>query len=334
MGELIEFGSRRKPSEAETPAGPEMLDMWDSWLLDLEQRDLSTETIRLYRITLRDCSAWLAANGHPTQLDALQRDPDHIKAFLVAWRKRSSAGRADQHRRNLSVFFNWLVREEEIPAPSPMDRVSKIRSAKVARPLYTDEEVKALLAACQGNDFEARRDTAIIRIFIDNGMRVGGMASLRYHRDDPKLTDVFLKLHYLRIRLKGGDEFLAPIGKKSAAAIDRYIRVRNRLRHADSPYLWLPSRRRATANGDVRLTASGIYQMIERRAVQAGVRNAHPHRFRRTSTHLLLAAGADLTEAMRIGGWKTLAMPRLYAEELEDERAREAHARVSPGDRF
>ncbi len=37
---------------------------------------------------------------------------------------------------------------------------------------------------------------------------------------------------------------------------------------------------------------------------------------------------------MRIAGWKTRAMIEQYAGELAAERAREAHARLSPGDRF
>lgn len=37
---------------------------------------------------------------------------------------------------------------------------------------------------------------------------------------------------------------------------------------------------------------------------------------------------------MRITGWKTRAMIDIYAGDLAAERARAAHARLSPGDRI
>jgi integrase/recombinase XerD len=37
----------------------------------------------------------------------------------------------------------------------------------------------ALLKTCQGATFADRRDTAILRIFIDTRMRVSGLANLR-----------------------------------------------------------------------------------------------------------------------------------------------------------
>ncbi|MEU4720711.1 hypothetical protein AB0G06_13855 [Nonomuraea dietziae] len=96
-------------------------------------------------------------------------------------------------------------------------------TTKVKPPL---SELAALLEVCKGSDFISRRDTAIIRVLIDNGMRVSGPAGLRYVPDDPERNDVWLSKHMLRIVLKGGNEHLAPIGKRAAAALDRYLRSR------------------------------------------------------------------------------------------------------------
>ena len=49
----------------------------------------------------------------------------------------------------------------------------------------TVEDVQKLLAACEGNDLEARRDTAIVRLFADSGLRLAELTGLR-------LTDVDL----------------------------------------------------------------------------------------------------------------------------------------------
>jgi site-specific recombinase XerD len=323
MGDVIHLRSTSPQGD-----GMDMLDLLASWRLALDQGDKSPHTIRSYTDTVKGAAAWLAAAGLPTDVE--QVEPEHLGAFLAARKDATSAGNAAKEYRNLSVFFRWCVTEGERSAPSPMDRVGKIKVSKQAHAIFTDEELVKLLKVCSGSDFESRRDLAIIRVLIDNGVRVSGLAGIRYTPGDEDTHDVFLSRHALRVRLTGGRMFLAPIGKKAAAAVDRYIRMRARHPHHDSPYLWLPVDSRSTRTGDHRLTATGIGQMIERRGEQAGV-VAHPHKFRRT---MASTWEGDSLQLMRIGGWESPEMVRLYGEARENERAREAHARLSPGDRF
>ena len=102
-----------------------------------------------------------------------------------------------------------------------------------------------------------------MRILIDTGMRVSGLANLRYDPEEDAQNDVFLTQRRLRIRLKGGDETWVPIGKKAAVAVDRYICVRARHVHASSPWLWLGS----TGRGVGHMTDSGIRTMVKRRGL-------------------------------------------------------------------
>ncbi len=39
-------------------------------------------------------------------------------------------------------------------------------------PVVSDADLRALLAACKGTGFSERRDTAIIRLFLDTGTRL------------------------------------------------------------------------------------------------------------------------------------------------------------------
>ena len=60
--------------------------------------------------------------------------------------------------------------------------------------------------ACSGKDFRDRRDTAIIRLFLDTGMRLEGMGRLRYSADDADLSDVDPRSRVVRIIATGRRE--------------------------------------------------------------------------------------------------------------------------------
>jgi site-specific recombinase XerC len=143
--------------------------------------------------------------------------------------------------------------------------------------VLSDDNVRRLLADCSGEDLRDRRDLAIIRLFLDTGMRLEGMADLRYRVGDPEASDVDLRSRVVRSTAKGRRELVLPIGTKSARDIDRYSRVRAGHPHAADPWLWLGT------NG--RLTASGVYQRIKDRGAAVGLPDLHPHQLRHTFPH-------------------------------------------------
>jgi site-specific recombinase XerD len=306
--------------------------MIPSWELSLHAANKSPGTIRSYLDSVRAFAHYLAGHGMPVDVEGVAAD--HVRAFLADTTEATSPGNGHKHFRNLRVFFNWLTAEGERAAASPMvDLAPPKVSGAQTRPL-TDEDLKALLKVCSGSTWVDRRDQAILRTLIDNGMRLSGLAGLRYHPDDEEANDVLLSRRQLRVRLRGGDIHLAPIGRRTAAALDRYIRARARQPHADSPWLWLPAKGIVAAGGDRRLTASGIQQMLDRRGREAGIPNVYPHRFRHTMADDYLEAGGDPLNLMRITGWKSMEIVRRYTEARADQRARDEHARLSPGDRL
>jgi site-specific recombinase XerD len=306
--------------------------MLDSWVLALESENKSAFTIRSYGDSVRALTRW--ADGAGVVADT-SIDTATLRAFLAAELTRTfgkdgrtvSPASVAVHYRNLRVFFGWLAEEEPGMVPvSPMARVRPPEVPSKSKPPFSEDELRALLGAANGGALEDRRDTAIMRVFMDTGMRVSGMAGLRYVAGEPDRSDVRLQQRILVIRLKGGAEQLVPLGRKSAAAIDRYLRARSRHPNAESGWLWVSKRSH--------LTNWGIRQMLERRAATAGVSGMQPHRFRRTFAHDWLFAGGTENDLMKITGWKTRDMIDVYAGELANERARTAHARLSPGDRI
>jgi len=299
-----------------------LTDLLPSWELALQASNKSPGTITSYLDTAKRLAAYLASERQ--ELDA-----PGIRAFLAAERDRTTAASAAKHYRNLSVYFGWLLAEGEI-GDNPMTRVEKPKVPEAVKPFFSEDELSALLKTTKGQDFEARRDHAIIRILIDTGVRVRGLADLRYDPADDDATDVFLAQRWLRVRLKGGDTWRVPIGNQTAAALDRYLRVRARSPHSASPWLWIGTRGHKVQH----FSDSGIRQMLARRGEQAGIQNCNPHRFRHTFADQWLAYGGNVDDLMNVAGWKSIAMPLRYAKGRGMARAAEAHRRLSPGDRL
>ena len=185
--------------------------------------------------------------------------------------------------------------------------------------MLTRDEITALLAACDGDAFEDLRDAAMIRLFIDTGLRRTELAGLQ-------LEDVDLDLNASYVAGAGRVPRAVPFDKATARALARYLAARAAHDWAHLAHLWLGRRRR--------LTSRGVDQVVRHRGQLAGLPDLRTNQFRHTFVQQFLADGGNRRDLMRLVGWKSRQLLARYRVDRIGTAPREADRPFSLVDRL
>jgi site-specific recombinase XerC len=217
-------------SPAPPPPGATVPALNASFRRTLRAEDKSERTVKSYTEAVGLLAEFLGERGHPLTVNAVKRADvrDFIADQLERWKPATALNRY----RSLQAFFKWCVAEGELKA-SPMVGMKPPQLPDEPPPVLTDDQLRRLLKSCDGRDFTDRRDTAIIRLFIDTGVRVSEAAGIMLP-DDLDLDD-----QVVIVLGKGRRPRAVPFGRKTALAIDRYLRLRASHTFAYLPNLWI-----------------------------------------------------------------------------------------------
>lgn len=228
---------------------------------------------------------------------------EQLRAYLDAQR-HLKAGTVRTHCAIVSCFFRWLV-EEGVIRENPMAHVRRPRKPQQWRPVFTTDELLAILHAAEDTGNPAR-NKAIVYLLLDCGLRLSELSHL-------KPSDYDARSSTLRVNGKGAKVRIVGLGKHSREAFEKHL---------------------AQTNGSLwGIQRAGVKALIYRLGKKADV-EAHPHKFRHSFANRFLDAGGTIDELQCLLGHSSITTTMIYAEAQQQERALRSHAEHSPGDRL
>lgn len=248
------------------------------------------------------------------EIDPAEIGHEHIRDFLAYMAAEKGNGPRARNRKLASIrnYFNFLVLDGRLKYNrNPARRIKKAREPVSLPVILNLEEARALIEAARLYAFRPYRDHAMIRLFLQTGLRLGELVLLE--RDDINLQE-----GYVRVRGKGDKERLDSPPRTEAASRALHEHLQRIL--PASPQvkkIFLNQRGRP-------ITWRGVQMIFDRICRQAYLDKPHlsPHKLRHTCLTLLLREGVDLMTLKELTGHEEIRSTEIYPHvNMSDVRA-------------
>lgn len=269
------------------------MDTWvQAFLLHLENKNFSANTVKSYRADLQEFTDYLSKRKQNT-LEAFTSPV--IRSFLASLPQdyaRNTVLRKIAALRSLAAF---LLRQGKL-ARNPFKLLPAPKREKLLPKFLTLPETDRLINAA-GNTHFAARDKALFELMYSSGLRRSEVTGL-------KIRDVDFFNGVVRVLGKGNKERLVPVTDEALYAIKYYLSTRPNPQPQDALFL--------NAHGKP-LTGDGLAFIFKNTAIAAHlVRKVTPHSLRHSFATHLLNNGCDLRSLQEMLGHKTLAATQVY----------------------
>ena len=231
-------------------------------------------------------------------LSKVSKDVKHIttedlRGYLTDYQADKGASKVtmDNIRRILSSFFSWLEDEDYI-IKNPVCRIHKVRTSKVIKETYSDEELELMRDSCDN-----MRDLAMIDMLASTGMRVGEMTKLNR-------TDIDFNERECIVLGKGDKERVVYFDARSKLHLQSYLDSRT----DSNPALFVTLR-----GTKKRLKIGSIESRLHHIGKKLGIGKVHPHKFRRTLATKAIDKGMPIEQLQQLLGHQRIDTTLQYA---------------------
>lgn len=225
--------------------------------------------------------------------DVQKINTNDLRFYLSTYQQENNCSKVtlDNIRRILSSFFAWLEDEDYI-GKSPVRRIKKIKTTKVVKETFSDENLEKLRDCCIHP-----RDRAILDLLASTGIRVGELVKLN-------ISDVNLVERECIVLGKGDKERPVYFDAKTKIHLEHYLQSRN----DNNPALFV------TINAPYnRLSIAGVEHFLSKLGKMSQVSHVHPHKFRRTMATMAIEKGMPIEQVQKLLGHSKIDTTMHYA---------------------
>ncbi|MDY0077252.1 MAG: site-specific tyrosine recombinase XerD [Bacteroidales bacterium] len=215
--------------------------------------------------------------------------------------------------------FYRFMQEESLMDSNPARLITNPETSRKLPEVLTYEEIKKMLDAIDLSEPIGQRNKTMIELLYACGLRVSELINL-------KVSQIYTKDGFLRIRGKGDKERLVPVGKSTLKSIRIYtdeIRSLQGVVMANKDLLFL------NRNGK-KISRHLVFKIVKQTAEKAGItKNVSPHTFRHSFATHLLEGGADLIAVQQMLGHASVSTTEIYTH-LDREYLRDTITSFHP----
>ena len=273
------------------------IDLVSAFIAAKRVEGCSEKTLTYYQKTIQ---AMVESVGKTPQQMTTEDLRDYLTKYQTS--RKSSKVTIDNIRRILSSFFSWLEDEDHI-VKSPVRRIHKVKTPKVVKTTFTDEELELMRDNC-----EDIRDLAMIDLLASTGMRVGELVAL--NRDDINFTE-----RECVVSGKGNKQRLVYFDARAKIHLQNYLDSRTDNEAALFVTLRAPYER---------LQIGGVEARLRELGQSLNISNVHPHKFRRTMATNAIDKGMPVEQVQQLLGHQKIDTTMHYAM-VKQENVKQAH---------
>lgn len=274
-------------------------------------KEVTNEAVRDYIIYLQERGKYtITSNENSLEWNKPQNRTDYSKPIKDAT--------INNYIRNLKVYFNFME-GNHIMENNPFTKVKFLKSKRKKKAFIKDEEFNRLLKCLDTTKYVEYRDSVIIQLVFDTGMRIGETLLIDVS------TDLDLQNRAINLRAettKGKTDRTVFFSIKMCEILRRWIKFKDRYIESN---LLFPVQIR-----DKELSVNNFEKNYKKYCERVGIEECSPHGLRNNFAKRFLMSGGDIYTLSKILGHSSVKVTEECYLDLDDEDIRKNYQKYSP----